>query len=133
MNLLPLLEEFLRIMNRDENIPILVEGYRDLLALRYMGFKSQIYTLNNKPLLEICYEISRKHKKVYILFDFDKRGKFLYRKTKRYLSELGVVVDDTLRDLFKKFGISKIEEIRYRIKNLVKNDKYFYLYFGNEF
>ncbi len=129
MNTYELFEEIKRYIELSNEIPILVEGLRDYKALRNIGFRGRIYYIGKKPLVEICYNISKKHKKVFILFDYDEKGRILYKKVKRYLSEFGVIVDERLSELFKKFGIIEIEQIYYRIKNLVKNDKYFSIYF----
>ncbi len=108
------------------DIPIIVEGKRDYNALRKIGFRGEIYCIGKKPLIDVCYKVAKNHRRVFLLFDFDKKGRYLYKKVKRILSELGVVTDDSLREFFKKFDIVEIEQIYFRIKNLIKNDKYFY-------
>jgi 5S rRNA maturation endonuclease (ribonuclease M5) len=73
------LEDFLKLIEEliDENkkVPIIVEGKKDRRALKALGFKGSIYTINHGiPLFNFCEEISRKHDKVIILTDWDSRG-----------------------------------------------------------
>jgi 5S rRNA maturation endonuclease (ribonuclease M5) len=73
------LEDFQKLIEEliDENkkIPIIVEGKKDKRALKVLGFKGGIYTINRgMQLFNFCEEISRKHDRVIILTDWDSRG-----------------------------------------------------------
>ena len=73
------LEDFQKLIEEliDENrkVPIIVEGKKDKRALKVLGFKGTIYTINRgMQLFNFCEEISRKHDSVIILTDWDSRG-----------------------------------------------------------
>ncbi|MBL7055088.1 toprim domain-containing protein [Candidatus Woesearchaeota archaeon] len=75
---------------------IIVEGKKDSIALKKLGFKN-IAELSKKPLFQIIEDISSKNKECVILTDFDKKGKQLYKKLNSGLSTLGVKVDNRFR------------------------------------
>jgi len=103
---------------------ILVEGNKDVQALKLLGF-DQVYEIHKtsislKERLEQISTFLEKKDKVCILTDLDKKGKQLYMKIKPMLQELGVRIDSSLRGLLIKARISHIENLP---KFLEKIDK----------
>lgn len=89
---------------------IVVEGPKDIRALREIGVINRIYQLSKKPLFEVIEIISSETKDVVILTDFDKKGKELYGKLNSGFSRFGVRVDNSPREwLQKNTRISHIE------------------------
>lgn len=73
------LDDFLKLIEEliedNQDVPIIVEGKKDRRALKALGFKGLIYTINHGiPLFNFCEEISRKHDRIIILTDWDSRG-----------------------------------------------------------
>ena len=76
-------EKFLKIIDSlseesENGIPILVEGKKDVRALRKLGIKGLIITIKTrgKTFLDVISKIKKlEAKKVILLLDFDKRGK----------------------------------------------------------
>jgi 2,5-diamino-6-(ribosylamino)-4(3H)-pyrimidinone 5'-phosphate reductase len=76
-------EKFLKIIDSlseesENGIPILVEGKKDVRALRKLGIKGLIITIKTrgKTFLDVISKIKKLElKKVILLLDFDKRGK----------------------------------------------------------
>ena len=94
---------------KQSNIPVIVEGKKDKLALQDLGVKS-IYTLSRKPIYAIAEEISSNSKECIILTDLDKKGKLLFSKLSHDLQRMGVKINNKFRNyLYKETKISNIE------------------------
>ncbi len=94
---------------KQSNIPVIVEGKKDKLALQDSGVKS-IYTLSRKPIYAIAEEISSNSKECIILTDLDKKGKLLFSKLSHDLQRMGVKINNKFRNyLYKETKISNIE------------------------
>ena len=93
---------------------IIVEGKKDVNSLVYVGFnKKNIFMLNNGiSFLENIESINdlteKNNSKISILTDIDKKGKLLYDKIKRDLSQKHRI-DNHLRELLIKEKISHVE------------------------
>ncbi|RME55023.1 toprim domain-containing protein [Candidatus Woesearchaeota archaeon] len=98
---------------KDENVLVIVEGKKDLNALKTLGLKNveQI----NGPLFKFVEGI--KQKKVVLLTDLDKEGKKLYKIIKSQLNSRGIVVDDNLRKLLASARISHVEGLDKYVEN----------------
>ncbi len=76
--------EFLQEVNRD--IPVIVEGTKDVHALRSLGLTGEIITLHNgKGIYDFCLDITDRFQKVILLLDWDKKGENLNRAISRLL------------------------------------------------
>ena len=65
---------------------VVVEGKKDGIALRDVGFNGEILVYNNfKGIINLVDYLSRKGKKVILLLDRDKKGKALTSKIIRKL------------------------------------------------
>jgi 5S rRNA maturation endonuclease (ribonuclease M5) len=63
------------------SVPIVVEGKRDLRALRLLGFKGEIILLHRgKPIYEFSESLLRKASSFVLLLDWDQRGEKLYQR-----------------------------------------------------
>ena len=68
---------------------VVVEGKKDGIALREVGFNGEILVYNNfKGIINLVDHLSRKGKKVILLLDRDKKGKALTSKIIRKLDLL---------------------------------------------
>lgn len=73
-------EVFDDLQELNKNIPVIVEGKRDASALRSLGLMGDIITLHNgKDLYEFCDDLSRRHSRVILLLDWDRKGEELQR------------------------------------------------------
>ncbi|NWF52194.1 MAG: hypothetical protein HXY47_03845 [Nitrospirae bacterium] len=71
----------------NKNIPIIVEGNRDVYALRKLGLTGEIIALHNgKSLYNFCLDIAERLQKVVLLLDWDKKGENLYKALSLYLN-----------------------------------------------
>jgi 5S rRNA maturation endonuclease (ribonuclease M5) len=81
------LEELL-IELREENktVPIIVEGEKDITALRKLDLTGEIIRFNTgQSIPDFCDSIARKHQKLILLTDWDWRGGRLGSTIKKHL------------------------------------------------
>lgn len=105
-------EYFQKQLDKSKKYLIIVEGKKDLLALKELGFEN-IFVLNEtgKSLYEKIEEIEVRagKNKICILTDFDKKGKKLYLLLKSELCKRKVKLDNSFRGMLLKLNISHIE------------------------
>lgn len=78
----------------NKRIPIIVEGKRDVRALRKIGLIGDIVAFHSgKSLYEFCDDISERFHKMILLIDWDEKGEDLYKK-----------LSDNLRGLWEEFS-----------------------------
>lgn len=77
--------EDLREANHDA--PILVEGTRDVRALRELGLAGEIRVYNaGEPLHAVADRLVRAHRRLIVLFDWDRTGGHLVRRLQEHLA-----------------------------------------------
>lgn len=68
------------LYEKNKKVPIIVEGKKDVKALRELGLIGDIITLHRgKNLYDFCEAIEEQFPKVIILLDWDKNGNNLYK------------------------------------------------------
>jgi 5S rRNA maturation endonuclease (ribonuclease M5) len=81
-----LMEVFNALHEINKRIPIIVEGRRDVRALRDIGLVGDIIALHaGKGLYEFCEDIAEAHNRVVLLMDWDEKGESLHRKVSEHL------------------------------------------------
>ena len=74
-------------------IPIIVEGRLDVVALRKIGFSGEIIHLpKNKTIINFSYSLT-KYREVILLMDWDRKGKRLTSSLEKYLITEGIRVN----------------------------------------
>lgn len=64
----------------NKRIPIVVEGRRDVQALRRIGMVGDIITIHaGKGLYDLCEDIAERFHRVILLLDWDEKGEDLFR------------------------------------------------------
>ena len=82
-----------KLCKKDErSIPILVEGKKDLSALRRLGIRGEVFCVRNsgKVLVDSLDEVQ--NEEVILLVDFDEYGIALAKDIIQYLERKGVKV-----------------------------------------
>ncbi len=80
-------EIFETLCERNKDIPVIVEGKRDALALRELGLQGEILMLHGgQSIYDFCEEISEKFHRVIILLDWDEKGESLNKALCRHLN-----------------------------------------------
>jgi 5S rRNA maturation endonuclease (ribonuclease M5) len=100
----------IELRQENKKIPVIVEGEKDIEALRKLGVTGVIISLNSgSSLIDFCDKIAREYKDIIILTDWDKKGGFLCSTIRRNLQ--GRVFCNTYyREVFAKFSMIKTVE-----------------------
>lgn len=78
--------------------PVIVEGERDVRALRALGLTGQIVTVNRgSSVFHLCETLAADHRQVVIFTDWDVRGGQLAKLLREGLAANGVRYDEDLR------------------------------------
>ena len=105
------LEELLTEL-REENktIPIIVEGEKDIAALRKLELIGEILRFNTgQSISDFCDTIAQKHRKIILLTDWDWRGGRLGSTIKKHL-ENRVECNMRYRQMFAKHCMCRTVE-----------------------
>ena len=89
---------------REENktVPIIVEGDKDIKALRKLDITGEIIRFNvGLSIPDFCDMISQKYKNIILLTDWDKKGGYLCSTIKKNL-ESRVGCNTRYREIFAK-------------------------------
>ena len=77
-------ESLEELKQENQSIPIIVEGDKDIHALRKLGFTGEIIRYNQgMSIADFCDMIAQTYKEVIILTDWDRRGGYLCHTIKR--------------------------------------------------
>jgi len=81
------LEEIIAELGEESrSITIIVEGKKDIEALRKLDISGSIISVNaGVPLIDFCDKIAQEHTDIIILTDWDRKGGYLCRTIKRNL------------------------------------------------
>lgn len=70
----------------NKRIPVIVEGRRDVLALRKIGLVGDIISLHGgKGFYEFCEEIAERFHRVVLLMDWDEKGESILKSVSTHL------------------------------------------------
>ncbi|HXW68859.1 MAG TPA: toprim domain-containing protein [Dissulfurispiraceae bacterium] len=73
----------------NKRIPIIVEGKRDVSALRKIGLVGEIIALHGgSGIYEFCEDIAERFHRVVLLTDWDNKGEHLYKTVAAHLKGL---------------------------------------------
>lgn len=86
---------------KKSKLAIIAEGKKDKAALEKLGI-TRITTLSKQPLFAIIEELAKTENEVIILTDFDKKGKELYGKLKKYSEHVGLKVNHGFREWLQR-------------------------------
>ncbi|WP_233083995.1 toprim domain-containing protein [Methanococcoides orientis] len=104
-----LLEEMLEHSNNGDLI--VVEGKRDVISLRKLGFQGDIELATHRPLTEVSARIVDTGKKVMVLTDWDRRGDLLASKISEDLRYFGIDVDMNMRERLSSMVKKEIKDV----------------------
>ncbi|HIH00738.1 TPA: toprim domain-containing protein [Thermoplasmata archaeon] len=125
------LERILKVIEEldelSEEMPVIVEGRRDVEALRLLGINGEVVTLGKGvPLFAFCENISREWPSTVVLTDWDRKGGQLARRLKEAFEANGVKVNDSIRMalvILAKKEIKDIESLPSLVRRLQKAAK----------
>ena len=114
---------------QEENkiIPIVVEGDKDIDALRKLGVNGTIISVNTGvSLIDLCDRLAQEYKDIIILTDWDRRGGYICHTIKKNL-EGRVNCNTRYREIFAKSSMirtleglpSWIETMKEKMRNIL--------------
>ncbi|MDG6242963.1 MAG: toprim domain-containing protein [Methanolobus sp.] len=119
-----LLSELQELADRDSIV--VVEGKRDIAALKSLGLDGDLRPATHHPLMHFCEELSKTGKKVVILTDWDRRGDILASKLVENLQSLGSTPETRIRELIVSLVQKEIKDVESlpgyigKLKNITK-------------
>ena len=122
------IEEIEKIINEAKAlnlaIPIIVEGTKDRIALKKLGFEGGIIKINQgKSIFTFCENLAKNFKEVIILTDWDSRGGRLCRILKKSLMANSIKYNEDIRTrliFYCKKEIKDVEGIVPMLENMKK-------------
>jgi 5S rRNA maturation endonuclease (ribonuclease M5) len=110
-----LLRSIINELNNEHNkgALLVVEGKKDQLALQSLGLHVNCFWLSKEGFSNFL-NIAESSKKVILLLDYDRKGKYMYARATRILQNKGIQADGFYRKAIKKITkgeLVHIEEI----------------------
>jgi len=95
----------------DQGAAIIVEGMRDMRALRALGIRGPIILASRQPALRLAEDAARKYKEIIVLTDWDKKGDEMARLIDQHLRSEGIRADLDIRGRLKKLVRKEIKDV----------------------
>ena len=96
------------------DLPVLVEGKNDKIALEKLGFVSVFYL--DSPLFSVV-EFLERYDEIVLFTDLDKEGDKLFKSLKHDFLQKGVRVNEKGRKALAKTPVRQVEELGKYLKN----------------
>ncbi|MFN3813140.1 MAG: toprim domain-containing protein [Aquificaceae bacterium] len=112
MNLHELISD---LRKASEGRAVLVEGKRDLKALKSLGVKN-VYTIAGKRLTDLP-DLLEDFKEVILLFDLDTHGERINTRVRNILSPQGYILIEEFRERLGYIGILFVEELYEKVRS----------------
>jgi 5S rRNA maturation endonuclease (ribonuclease M5) len=90
---------------------IIVEGRRDLLALRALGLPGPVIMASRRPALDLAEDAARSYTHIILLTDWDNKGDEMCRTIERHLLSVGSRPDKEIRSRLKKLVKKEIKDV----------------------
>jgi len=95
----------------EEGVPIVVEGIKDVRALRALGVKGEVRYLARGPVSEFAERLARHYGEVVVLTDWDTTGDRLSQKISRSMRAFGCKPDTRIRGRFKHLAGRECKDV----------------------
>jgi 5S rRNA maturation endonuclease (ribonuclease M5) len=104
-----ILAEMIQLASEDRIF--IVEGKRDILALKKLGIDGHFEIATQRSLSNFCESIAQLNEKVIILTDWDRRGNMLMLKMTKHFHSLGVNPDLRIRERLISIVQKEIKDV----------------------
>jgi len=106
---LALLEE---LVESNDATPILVEGQRDVAALRALGCRGRILVIHTgEPLVVVAERLASELREVILLTDWDRKGDAFFESFAGTLAREGVRCDRSFRDKIPAYARNAFKDV----------------------
>ena len=95
----------------EEGAAVIVEGRRDLLALRSLGLCGPVIMASSRSALDLAEEADRDYSQVILLTDWDEKGDEMCQTIGRHLRSVGIRPDGLIRSRLKKLVKKEIKDV----------------------
>lgn len=111
--------------DKNEEVPIIVEGKNDVGSLRNLEFQGDIIILNGgNTLVNFSENVAEQNDEVIILTDFDRKGVDLKKTIQKYMLGFGCQVDTRLWETIRRYAnIKTIEELPFAVKRMIEENE----------
>ena len=99
------------IQASEEGAAVIVEGRRDLQALRSLGLSGPVIMASRHCALDLAEEAARNYSQVILLTDWDGKGDEMCQTIGRYLCSVGIKPDGLIRSRLKKLVKKEIKDV----------------------
>lgn len=100
------------LAEENADAPIIVEGKNDREALRKLGIGGEVYVVNGRhTLFEMCEQMSRDHKRVILLTDWDRKGGQICHTLSKGFAANGVRTDENIRSRLSSLSSGEIKDV----------------------
>ncbi|MDO9518242.1 MAG: toprim domain-containing protein [Methanosarcinaceae archaeon] len=102
---------------------IVVEGKRDIIALKKLGITGRIETSTHQPLLIFAENLAKDTTQIIILTDWDRKGNILADKIATYLQNVGITPDLDIRRRISSLVKREVKDVESLYTYMVKLKK----------
>jgi len=90
---------------------VMVEGRRDLLALRSLGLYGPVIMASRLSALDVAEDAARNYSQVILLTDWDDKGDEMCQTIGRHLRSVGIRPDGLIRSRLKSLVKKEIKDV----------------------
>jgi 5S rRNA maturation endonuclease (ribonuclease M5) len=90
---------------------VIVEGRRDLIALRTLGLSGPVIMASRRSALDLAEDAARNYSQIILLTDWDQKGDEMCRTIERHLRSAGSRPDRLIRSRLKKLVKKEIKDV----------------------
>lgn len=90
---------------------VIVEGRRDLLALRALGLPGPVIMASRRSALHLADDAARTYPHIILLTDWDEKGDEMCENIERHLRSAGCRPDGDIRSRIKKLVKKEIKDV----------------------
>lgn len=90
---------------------IIVEGRRDLQALRALGLPGPVIMASRRSALDLAEDAARNYPQIILLTDWDSKGDEMCKTIERHLRSVGSRPDREIRSRLKKLVKKEIKDV----------------------
>ncbi|MRR14491.1 toprim domain-containing protein [archaeon] len=90
---------------------VIVEGRRDLLALRSLGLCGPVIMASRLSALDVAEDAARNYSQVILLTDWDDKGDEMCQTIGRHLRSVGIRPDGLIRSRLKSLVKKEIKDV----------------------
>jgi 5S rRNA maturation endonuclease (ribonuclease M5) len=90
---------------------VIVEGRRDLQALRALGLPGPVIMASRRPALQLAEEAARSYSQIILLTDWDRKGDEMCKTIELHLRSVGSRPDREIRSRLGKLVKKEIKEV----------------------